>query len=84
MSPQLWPANTHVVEVGGSHATQGLGQDKPLDVAEDEVYDQSDATGFINLFGLSMKMRALLNIERTKQAEEPGPLAQDSERDQGR
>jgi len=29
----------------------------------DQVYDQSDAAGFINLFGLSMKMRALLNEE---------------------
>jgi len=30
---------------------------------EDDVYDQSDAEGFINLFGLSMKVRALLEIE---------------------
>jgi len=30
---------------------------------EDDVYDQSDAEGFIHLFGLSMKMRALLGIE---------------------
>jgi len=29
----------------------------------DSVYDQSDAEGFINLYGLSMKVRALLNIE---------------------
>jgi len=29
----------------------------------DTVYDQSDAEGFINLFGLSMKVRALLEIE---------------------
>ncbi len=29
----------------------------------DSVYDQSDAEGFINLFGLSMKVRALLGIE---------------------
>lgn len=27
---------------------------------EDEVYDQSDATGFINLFGLPLKIRALM------------------------
>jgi argininosuccinate synthase len=30
---------------------------------EDNVYDQSDAEGFINLYGLSMKVRALLGIE---------------------
>ena len=29
---------------------------------EDEVYNQADAEGFINLYGLSMKMRALLNM----------------------
>ena len=28
---------------------------------EDNVYDQADAEGFINLYGLSMKVRALLN-----------------------
>ncbi len=30
---------------------------------EDDVYDQADAEGFINLFGLPMKVRALLDIE---------------------
>lgn len=28
---------------------------------EDEVYNQADATGFINLFGLPLKVRALMN-----------------------
>ncbi len=28
----------------------------------DDVYDQKDAQGFINLYGLSMKVRALLNV----------------------
>ncbi|NLG51316.1 MAG: argininosuccinate synthase [Chloroflexi bacterium] len=39
----------------------------------DNVYDQSDAEGFINLYGLSMKVRALLNIEGAGRsgAEEP-------------
>jgi argininosuccinate synthase len=31
---------------------------------EDEVYDQKDATGFINLFGLPMKVAALLRRQR--------------------
>jgi argininosuccinate synthase len=30
---------------------------------EDDVYDQADALGFINLFGLPMKVKALLDIE---------------------
>lgn len=41
----------------------------------DTVYDQADAKGFINLFGLSMKVRALLNLEGPNIAtpEEVGP-----------
>ena len=35
---------------------------------EDDVYDQSDAGGFINLYGLSMKVRALLAAEQTEGA----------------
>ncbi len=30
---------------------------------EDDVYDQSDAEGFIRLFGLPLKVKALLDIE---------------------
>ncbi len=30
---------------------------------EDDVYDQADAEGFINLFGLPLKVKALLDIE---------------------
>ncbi|MDR1927539.1 MAG: argininosuccinate synthase [Oscillospiraceae bacterium] len=33
---------------------------------EDEVYDQNDSAGFINLFGLPVKVRALLERERAK------------------
>ena len=32
---------------------------------EDEVYNQADAEGFINLFGLPIKVKALLDIQRT-------------------
>ena len=32
----------------------------------DEVYDQSDATGFINLFGLPLKVRALMQEKAGK------------------
>lgn len=31
---------------------------------EDDVYDQTDAKGFINLFGLPIKVKALLDVER--------------------
>ncbi len=33
---------------------------------EDDVYDQNDSAGFINLFGLPIKTRALLNQNRLK------------------
>jgi argininosuccinate synthase len=33
---------------------------------EDDVYDQNDSAGFINLFGLSMKVKAILDAERSK------------------
>lgn len=32
----------------------------------DEVYDQNDSAGFINLYGLPIKVKALLDIERGK------------------
>ena len=32
----------------------------------DEVYDQKDADGFINLFGLPIKVKAILDAERNK------------------
>ena len=31
---------------------------------EDEVYDQNDSAGFINLFGLPIKVKAILDQER--------------------
>lgn len=33
---------------------------------EDDVYDQKDSAGFINLFGLPIKVKALLDAERDK------------------
>ena len=33
---------------------------------EDDVYDQKDANGFINLFGLPIHVKALLDAERNK------------------
>jgi argininosuccinate synthase len=34
----------------------------------DDVYDQSDAEGFINLFGLQMKVRAMMRLSEDQQA----------------
>jgi len=33
---------------------------------QDDVYDQSDAAGFINLFGLPLKVKALIDMENGK------------------
>ena len=35
---------------------------------EDDVYDQTDAKGFINLFGLPIKVKAILDAEREAKA----------------
>ncbi len=48
---------------------------------EDDVYDQADAEGFINLYGLSMKVRALLGIEGMPNGELPAPDFTEFKRD---
>jgi argininosuccinate synthase len=48
---------------------------------EDDVYDQADAEGFINLYGLSMKVRALLGIEGIANGELAAPDYTEFKRD---
>jgi argininosuccinate synthase len=40
---------------------------------KDDVYDQSDAEGFINLFGLPLKVKALIDMENGEAAELEAP-----------
>ena len=40
---------------------------------QDDVYDQSDAEGFINLFGLPLKVKALVDLENGDTAELSAP-----------
>jgi len=47
----------------GRKSAHSLYREDYATFGEDDVYDQSDAEGFINLYGLSMKVRALLGIE---------------------
>lgn len=47
----------------GRKSSYSLYREDYATFGEDDVYDQSDAEGFINLYGLSMKVRALLGIE---------------------
>jgi len=48
------------VIVSGRFSPQSLYREDYATFAKDDVYDQSDAAGFINLFGLQMKVRAML------------------------
>jgi argininosuccinate synthase len=60
--------------VVGRQSPNSLYREDFATFGEDSVYDQKDAEGFINLYGLSMKVRALLASEgpgRAADAEEP-------------
>jgi argininosuccinate synthase len=41
---------------------------------EDDVYEQSDAAGFIRLFGLSARVRALKDLERSASPNGSDPM----------
>lgn len=52
----------------GSKSPYSLYNQEFVTFGEDQVYNQKDAEGFINLFGLSIKVRALMeqNLEKEK------------------
>ena len=50
----------------GSSSPYSLYDEDIATFSEDEVYDQKDATGFINLFGLNMKVRAQMMKKNEK------------------
>ncbi len=45
----------------GSKSPNSLYSQEFVTFEHDDVYNQADATGFINLFGLPLKVRALVN-----------------------
>ena len=45
----------------GTRSPYSLFSEEFVTFGEDEVYNQKDAEGFINLFGLPLKIRALLS-----------------------
>lgn len=49
--------------VVGRQSPYSLYREDYATFGEDDVYDQSDAEGFIHLFGLPLKVKALLDIE---------------------
>jgi argininosuccinate synthase len=62
------------VAVAGRSSQQALYDERFVTFGEDDVYQQSDAAGFIRLFGLSQRVRALKDQELAAQsAERPLP-----------
>src|SRR5450759_4296181 len=51
------------VTIAGRESDQALYDERFVTFGEDDVYEQSDAAGFIRLFGLSQRVRALKDLE---------------------
>ena len=52
------------VTIAGRASTEALYDERFVTFGEDDVYQQSDAAGFIRLYGLSQRVRALKDLER--------------------
>lgn len=50
------------VIVSGRHSVHSLYREDFATFGQDDVYDQGDAVGFINLFGLQMKVQAMMEV----------------------
>ena len=51
----------------GMYSPYSLYSEEIATFGEDHVYDQADSAGFINLFGLPLKVKALLDEKRENQ-----------------
>jgi argininosuccinate synthase len=56
---KLFKGNVIVI---GRQSDQSLYREDFATFGQDDVYDQKDAEGFINLFGLQMKVRAMMDV----------------------
>ena len=65
MTLRLYKGN---VIVAGRESEYALYDERFVTFGEDDVYQQSDAAGFIRLFGLSARVRALRDQERADAA----------------
>ena len=52
------------VTIAGRESADALYDERFVTFGEDDVYKQSDAAGFIRLYGLSQRVRALKDLER--------------------
>jgi len=50
------------ITVAGRASAQSLYREDFATFGQDDVYDQQDAAGFINLFGLQMKVKAMMEV----------------------
>jgi argininosuccinate synthase len=62
------------VAIHGRASEYALYDERFVTFGEDDVYQQSDAGGFIRLYGLPDRVRALKDRERVQAAEEPEPV----------
>lgn len=67
---KLYKGNAWVV---GRRSPYTLYREDFATFGEDDVYNQQDAEGFINLFGLPLKVRSLVRLEWDKEVEYPEP-----------
>ena len=58
---KLYKGNCMVV---GRRSPYSLYREDFATFGKEDVYDQKDALGFINLYGLPMKVRALLEMDK--------------------
>lgn len=56
---KLYKGNVIVI---GRHSANSLYREDFATFGKEDVYDQQDAVGFINLFGLQMKVRAMMEV----------------------
>jgi argininosuccinate synthase len=61
------------ITIAGRASDEALYDEKFVTFGEDDVYEQSDAGGFIRLFGLSQRVRALKDLARKQQPADPAP-----------
>jgi argininosuccinate synthase len=65
------------IAVAGRSSAHALYDERFVTFGEDDVYEQSDAAGFIRLFGLSQRVRALKDMELAAPASEQ-PVSADT------
>jgi argininosuccinate synthase len=57
----------------GRQSQQSLYREDFATFGKDDVYDQQDAEGFINLFGLQMKVKAMMEVSDGGQSRYAAP-----------